>query len=313
MKATRILSIFLLTATAALAAQPNAPAPNIAQWEAVLAAREQRATLLRDELKAIDGRIEARVDALVDGLRSIADSKDSRTKVARMKEQNITALKRNIEYYRNKRATLQEELRRPTINLTEEQKRRGIAVFDARIEKRVAQILEIQKSLPTHKDYERYSATGSNWYGTTYGVNEDYEQNQRLTGVTNRQRKETEAGLRKSIAYLDQKNRTMRAQMDAAPYAARSKDLAAEIEKNEALSADRRKQIGIALAPVETPTKQIGQKEAADLDRALNIAIADLRREFNTLFARYNALIPELTAINNTRAAIANAKAKKSS
>ena len=101
--------------------------------------------------------------------------------------------------------------------------------------------------------------------------------------------------------------------MDAAPYAARSKDLAAEIEKNEALIADRRKQIGIALAPVETPTKQIGQKEAADLDRALNIAIADLRREFNTLFARYNALIPELTAINNTRAAIANAKAKKSS
>ena len=134
MKTTRILSILLLTATAALAAQPNTPAPNIAQWEAVLAAREQRATLLRDELKAIDGRIEARVDALVDGPRSIADSKDSRTKVARMKEQNIAALKRNIEYYRNKRATLQEELRRPTINLTEEQKRRGIAVFDARID-----------------------------------------------------------------------------------------------------------------------------------------------------------------------------------
>lgn len=313
MKTIHHLTILLLAATTALAAQPSAAAPNIAQWEAVLAAREQRATLLRDELKAIDGRIEARVDALVDALSSIADSKDSRSKVARMKEHNISALQRNLEYYRNKRATLQEELRRPTVNLTEEQKRRGIAVFDARIEKRVAQILKLQKSLPTHKDYERYESTGSSWYGTTYGVNEDYEQNLRLTGVTNRQRRETEAELRKSIAYLDQKTRTLRAQMDAAPYSARSKDLAAEIAKNETLIAERRKQIGIALAPIETPTKQIGQKEAADLDRALNTAIADLRREFTTLFARYNALIPELTAINNTRAAIAAAKAKKSS
>lgn len=318
MKIIRHITILLATATAALAAPPAvAPAPvtpaTIAQWEAALAAREQRADLLRGELKSLDGRIEARVDSLVKALKSISDSKDSRTKVARMKEQNIDALKRNIDYYRNKRATLQEELRRPTLNLTEEQKRRGIAVFDAHIEKRVSQIIELQKSLPTHKDYDRYTATGSNWAGTTYSANDDYYHNQQLTGVTNRQRREVEEGLRKSIERLEQNNRGMRAQMDAAPYAPRNKELTAEIAKNETLIDERRKQLATALTPTETPTRTVGLHEAVDLDRALNTAIAELRRDFTTLFARYNALIPELSAINSTRAAITAAKTKAKS
>jgi hypothetical protein len=310
MKNIRHLTILLLTASAAFAAQPVGAPATIAQWEAALAAREQRVTLLRDELKALDGRIEARVDSLVGALRSIGDSKDSRTKVARMKERNIDALQRNIEYYRNKRAALKEELRRPTLNLTEEQKRRGIAVFDAHIEKRIAQILELQRSLPTHKDYARYNTTGSNWAGTTYSVNDDHYQNLQLTGVTNRQRREIEEGLRKSIDRLDQNNRGLRTQIDAAPYAGNAKDIFAELAKNDALIAERRRQLATALSLVETPTRAVGVREAGDLDRALNIAIGELRREFTTLFARYNALIPELCAVNFTRAAIAAAKVK---
>ena len=302
-----IALFFAATLTKAFAAQ-FAP-PQVAQWESMLAAREQRASLFRDELKALDARIEARVDSLVHALRSIGDSKDSRTKVARMKEQNIDALQRNTEYYRYKRAALQAELRRPTINLTEEQKRRGIAVFDAHIEKRVAQILQIQKSLPTHKDYARYTATGSTWNGTTYSLNQDHIQNQQLTAVTNRQRREIEEGLRKSIERLEQNNRGLQAQMNASPYAANAKEIAKEIAKNDALITERRKQVATALMPAETSTRAVGLKEAMDLDKALNTAIAELRRDFNTLFGRYNALIPELSAINATRAAIAAAKA----
>ena len=60
-----------------------------------------------------------------EALRAIGDSKDSRTKVARMKEQTIEGLKKNIGYFQTKRAALQEELRRPTLRLTDEQKRKG--------------------------------------------------------------------------------------------------------------------------------------------------------------------------------------------
>jgi hypothetical protein len=288
--------ILLLTISGALAAAP----PDAAALERSLAAREQRVNLLRDEIKALDARMEARVDSLVGALKAVGDSKDSRTKVGRMKEETIEALKKSIAYYQTKRASLLEELRRPTWRLTEEQKRRGIAIFDVRMEKRISQILALQKSLPTSKDYDRYQATGSTWAGTTYVMSEDYKQNQRVSSLTNTQRREIETGLRTSIARLEQQSRTLRT--NHAP--------AAEITAHEALIAERRKQLATAQVPVATPTRQIGGKEAADLDQSLKTAIADLRRDFNTLFARYNALIPELSAVNASRDALAAAKPK---
>lgn len=148
------------------------------QMEVSVAAQQKRTDFLRTEIKATDSRIEARVDSIVNALTLIGDSKDSSTKVARMKAQTIEALK-SIAYYQTKRATLVQELRQPTLRLTAEQKQRGIDIFDARCEKRVAQILQIRKSLPTEKDYARYKATGSTWAGTTYAVNEDYSRTAR--------------------------------------------------------------------------------------------------------------------------------------
>ena len=153
----------------------------------------------------------------------------------------------------------------------------------------------MQKSLPTEQDYDRYEATSVGWYGTTYEASEDYRQNQRLTAHTNAQRDEVVAGLRASIARIEQQNRTLKAQN--AP--------AEEIAKN-----DGRRQLATALAPVETPTRAIGSKEATDLDKALKTEIADLNRDVTTLFARYQALIQEVSAVNAARAGLAAAKAK---
>ena len=149
-------SLAILAVIAAQAASALA-APSAAELTATVAAREQRAALLRDELKAQDTRIEARIDAIVTALQSITDSQDTRTKVTRMKEQTIDGLLKNLEYFRQKRTALQEELRRPTMRLTDEQKQKAVAVFDQRIEQRVAQILALQKSFPSHKDYQRYN------------------------------------------------------------------------------------------------------------------------------------------------------------
>ena len=206
MKTTHVAAIVLSSVAFAFAAPPTpappkAPVPIIAQWEAVLAARERRANLIRDEIKAMDSRIEARGDALLESLRIIADSKDSRSKVARMKEATIEGIRNNIEYYRSKRAALKEELRRPTLNLTDAEKRTMMDAFDVRIEKRIGQIIEMLKSLPTHKDYERYTVKGSNWIGPVYAVNEDYVQNQRLVTITNRLKREIEADLLQGICF----------------------------------------------------------------------------------------------------------------
>ena len=297
-----LLFCSLLAATpVSLQAAPAATVSPLARMEVAVAAQEKRAELLRSEIKAADARIEARVDSLVTALSPIGDSKDSNTKVTRMKAQTIEALRKNISYYQGKRATLVEELRQPKLQLTEEQKRRGIQIFDEHCEKRVAQILQLQKSLPTEKDYARYKATGESWGGgTNYAVNEDYRQNKKVSAVTNAQRKSVSDGLRKSIERLEDQNRKLKG----------SNGPADEIAKNDALITERRKQLAVALAPVETPTRVIGGKEAADLDKALSTSIADLRGEFTTLFADYHTLIQELSTLNKSRAALAAAKAK---
>ena len=77
--------------------------------------RQQRVDLLRDEIKQTDARIESRLDVIVDTLKSISDSKDSRTKVARMKEDTGKRLVQTIQYYDQKRASLKEELGNPRL------------------------------------------------------------------------------------------------------------------------------------------------------------------------------------------------------
>lgn len=290
-----VVTGLLASSFAALAAAPANPAR--AGLTTVVAAREQRVGLLRDELKSLDSRIEDRVTALVAALQSIGDSKDTKTKVARMKRETIDGLRRTIDDYRQRRAAMIDQLRRPTWNLTAEQKQRVITFFDERIEKRVAQILALQKSLPAEKDYDRYKATGSGWWGTTYEVNEDYRQNQRLTVQTNAQRDELTTALRSSLDRLDRIGRDLQARHAPAD----------EIAKNNALIAERRKQLAAALSPASTPTRSVGRKEAADLDQALKTAVADLRTEFTTLFARYNSAIQETSALNTARAQLAAA------
>jgi hypothetical protein len=275
--------------------------------DAAVVAREQRVALLRDEILATDKSIEDRIDVLLRALQSVGDSKDSRTKVARMKEDTMAALKRNIEYIQRKRDALVEEMRRPAMGLTQDQVQRGVAFFNDRIEKRVSQIIAIQKSLPTHKDYDRYKVTGDSWYGPNYAVNEDYMQNQRLTTYTNSARKGIEDGLRASIDRLDRQKRTLTSALTGAD-AATAAALRTEIAKTDALITERRQQLATALAPVETPTRQIGLREAMDMDKAMRTSIDDLRRDFTTLFARYSAFLQEVAALNAVKSAAAKTK-----
>ena len=49
----------------------------------------------------------------------------------------------------------------------------------------------------------------------------------------------------------------------------------------------------------------VALKEAMDLDQAQKKAIDELRRDFTTLFARYNSLVTEVTALHATEATLA--------
>lgn len=283
----------------------QAPAPTAEQLKSWIAVRQQRVDLLRDEIKQTDARIESRLDVIVDTLESIADSKDSRTKVARMKEDTGKRLMKTITYYDQKRAAMKQELRSPRLQLTEEEKRKIISVFDAKIEKRTQQITALNKSMPAHEDHERYKSTGGGWYGTDYERNEEYDQNRRMTSHSNTQRDAIVKQLDASIARLDRQSRTLKTQIAATADPAQRKSLSEELTKTEAMIAERRKQRVETLQPGGSPARTVALKEAMDMDRAMQTAINELRREFDTLFLRYNTLLNELSALHATEAMLA--------
>jgi hypothetical protein len=297
------LAFTALISTTSLRAQAPGPTPD--QLKSWIGVRQQRVDLLRDEIKQIDTRIESRVDVIVDTLKTITDSKDSGTKVARMKEDTGKRLMKTIEYYDQKRAALRQELRNPQTQLTASEKQRMIAVFDERIAKRTKQILDLNKSMPGHKDYERYTATGSGWHGTEYQRNENFEQNRRMTSHSNTQRDAIVKQLDASIARLDRLGRELRTQLAATTDPAQHKERAAEVAKNDALIAERRKQRVETLQAPDFATRNVALKEAMDMDQAMKRATDELRRDFTTLFQRYNTLLGEFAALHATEATLA--------
>jgi hypothetical protein len=303
------IPLALLALTTSLLAQ--SPAPTAEQLKSWIAVRQQRVDLLRDEIKQTDSRIESRIDVMIRTLTAIGDSKDSKTKVARMKEDTGKRLLKTIEYYHGKRATLQEELRNPRLKLTDDEKRKMIAIFDARIEKRTQQIVALSKSMPAHEDHRRYEATGGGWYGTQYERNEEFAQNRRMTTHSNAQRDAIVKQLDASIARLDRQGRTLKTQIAATADPAQRKSLTEELTKTDAMIAERRRQKLETLQPGGTPARTVALKEAMDMDKALQTAISELRREFDTLFQRYNTFLDELSVLHATEAALAKKTATR--
>jgi uncharacterized protein YkwD len=301
-----ILVAFLALNTASLRAQT----PTVEQLQSWVGLRQQRVDLLRAEIQQSDARIETRIDGIVDALKMVGDSKDSQTKVARLKEDTGKRLAKTIDYYDQKRAALKEELRNPRLQLTDEEKRRLIAVFDARIEKRIQQILALHKSMPAHQDYERYRATGSNWWGTTYERNEEYEQNVRLTSRSNAQRDALIKQLDESIARLDRQSRALKSQLAAATDPLQRKTLSDEAARTDALIAARRQQRLETFKPSDFALHTVALKEAMDMDKALQSAANELRRDFTTLFERYNTYLAELSTLHAAEAALAARSAR---
>lgn len=306
----RLTSAFgaLLLFASPLHAQSSGPTPE--QLESWLAVRKQRVDLLRSEIKQTDSRIEARLDLIVDTLSSIADSKDSRTKVARMKEDTMKGLKKTIDYYDQKRATFREDLRSPQTTLNADDKQKIVNAFSTRIEKRAQQILKLSESMPEHREYERYKATGSNWYGTTYEVNQDYEQNRRMTSHSGVQRRAIVKQLDDSIARLNRMGRDLRSQLAATTDPSMQKERTAEIAKNDALIAERQKQKVEVLNADTKGGRNVGSTEANDLSQTMKKTVEDVRADFTTLFLRYNTFVAEMTQLRATEKSLAAAQAK---
>jgi hypothetical protein len=299
--------VFLALFAVAPLLHAQAPQPTTAQLKSWVEVRQERVDLLKDEIKQSDARLESRLDIIVDTLKSISDSKESRTKVARMKEETGKKLGKTISYYDQKRAALREELRNPRLRLTDEEKRKMIAAFDAKIQKRTQQILALNQSMPSHEEHERYKTAAGGWSGTEYQRNAEYEQNRRITSHSNSQRDAMIKQLDASIGRLDRQSRALQAQLVSASDPSQKKSLTGELDKTNALIEERKQQRVQTLNQSSTSTHPVALKEAMDLDKAIQVSVNELRRDFTTLFERYHSLVNELSALHTTEAALAAA------
>jgi hypothetical protein len=294
-----LVSLCLLSPVIAQNAGPTA-----AQLQSMVAIRRQRVALVREEMHQTDAHIESRLDTIIQTLTSITDSKDSRTKVARMKEDTMKGLFKTIGYYDQKRAVFIQDLRNPQTQLETAEKEKAIAYFDAQIQKRIEQILALKKSMPAHKDYEQYVATGGGWYGTEYRRNQDYEQNQRMVAHVDSQRDAIVKQLDASIARLDRMGRDLRSRRSAISDPAQAREWDAAIARNDALIAERRQQKLESLQSSDTARRSVALKEAMDLDKTMKMETDALRRDMTTLFQRYTTFVQELTALHATEKAL---------
>ncbi|MGH8047592.1 MAG: hypothetical protein ACREKL_10120 [Chthoniobacterales bacterium] len=309
MKSFALVSAALISSLGMLSAQPSpTPAPQNAYLASLVKSREQRAALLLAELKASDQRIEERIATIVDGLTRIQDSRDSGSQVARLKAETMAALVKNIETFQRKRAALVAEMTRPTLRITIAQKKKIIDIFDARIEKRVAQILALQKSFPIYQESDRYQAVGGGDNGPYFVQNEAWRQNRRMSQQTDSQREKVIAGLKKSISRLESQKNLLKGKAAASKIPLQVQMINDEIVRIDGLIAERRAQVAEIYEGTSGGGRKVSQREAGDLNKTLDEAQAALQRDINTLFLRYSQFLTAVSDLDAARTAAASGR-----
>jgi hypothetical protein len=212
-----------------------------------------------------------------------------------------------VGLYNDKRAAIQEQLVRPTSNLTLDQKQSIRKALDSRIAKRVAQMVELQQSMPTNEEYEKYKMTpgGIGWADSTIVKNEDWEQNRRVMLQSEEVRKKLVSDLQRSVERLADQDKRLKKKLQEQPITVPI--MQREINRNADLLATRQIQLDQVLTEPSPTARIIGKGEAAALDEAVKIAVTGLKVEITKLFADYTALITFLPQVNSLRSQIEQA------
>lgn len=320
MKHTLRTTIVLAGLAATLAAQtetkPAEPIDYEARVKSVatlkdhIAQREARFQERKNDLKALDARIEERIDYLVKTLLGIKDSPDSRTKVANIKGDAIDGLRRTITVYRQKRMELFERQRKEQ-TVPEEELAANINAFDKRIGKRIEQITELVKSLPGHEEVPKYESTGgtsyaNGWYEETSRISGEWRQNRRQTHRTDTERRELLADMEKAIDSADSRRRSITEALKGNLSERDRKLREEELGRTDALLADLRQRRREIALPGQGGGRELGMSEASDLQNMIEDSAGDLRQDFNELFRKLDELDDERTRLraleNNLKA-----------
>ncbi len=294
-----LLSLLAFPAlTTLVSAQPAAAAPPVAAVDSTrikalqkqIDAAQKEVDAITSDLRKADDRIEAKISKAVELLATYTDSKDSVTRIADAKANVIDFLRKQITDYAQRRAQVRGQLENRQRVIPIDILEADLAKIDARIDRRIEQVIALGGTFARHEDYDKYDATGAGWYGhTEYRINEDWKANRRATLKSAKEKGKLGDAIDDNIRRLESTNRYKQSQLAAAkPETARL--LKADIARNQSLINALENARGTILSPTTADMTPVGALEAKSITARLQKAGAEVRRDQGKLTGYYNNL-----------------------
>lgn len=294
-----------LTLTGSLRAEQPIPAlspeelaarrQSIANLEAHIAQRGSRLGAIVADIRSLDDRVEDGVDEIVTMMSQVKDSESSKVRIAKIKADVITGLKRTIEYYNTHRDGIREQLRTGKTVLAKATLEKDLAILDERVDQRVKQILEIAKSFPDPQELEKYETTAvAGWNGLWYAneeISEAWKQDRRDTRQTESAREGVRKGLLDSIDHLQQRNAYLEGKITSPNVPETEREYyRSEIARNKAILEQRNAELEQFSSGGATAAVPVLQDQAHELDQLVQSSRNDLREDFFAIFRKYAEL-----------------------
>jgi len=270
---------------------------SVATLKQHLAMREKRLAEVSAEIRERGQATDKKIGELVDMLAGLKDSQSSKRRISEVKAEAIAGLKRMLEVYKRERNSMVAQLRSESAVPAEDLKK-DMATIDTLTEKRVAQILELVKSMPGGQDITKYEQDSSYEANGVYyensRVSEEWRQNRRDRVQTEKQRKEAQDAFRKSIANLENRRDTLASQLSGGQLTEAEKELfQQELDYVTNLIEVRKSQLVSVTAPSNSAEIGASKDEADDLKQMLRDARSDIAQDFAKTVKLYHAAAAE--------------------
>ncbi len=240
-----------------------------------------------------------RVEVIVNDLSGLKDSEKSKQRVSQLKMTAMKGLAKSIGRYNAKRDALRQQILDARSGIPKEILERDAAVFDEHIAKRVGQILDLSKSFTQEKEVEKYEKVdGDDFYSVGLGwddeieqISEEWRQNRRDRVMDHKQRREVLEALNKSMESEEDQVNALQARLKRRDIVNLDRSLMqTELERHKGLLQVRKDQLKEFTNISKPETVEASPEDALDLQRSLNDAANDLRRDLDSVFALYSNL-----------------------
>lgn len=265
------------------AEQPASAAEAAAVLDRRIALQQQRYDEAQQQLTAVDAKIEKGIATLLKDVSSLTDSKESGTRIAGVKKDVIEGLRKTLEFYKRERDVRIGDVVSFAQTQTTPDLSNDVKAIEARMDKRVEQIIDLSATFAQQKGYQQYERYSDGDGGVVQRESEAYRHNEREVSVASQQQRQIVDALRKSIDDLERRNGVLKTQLAAVATAQDKAFLQGEIHRNDELKDQRREQIREVLEGGQAGSRALSRQAAFQIDQLVDDQMAELRRQFNEL------------------------------